>query len=273
MTITAVNVGTTANDGTGDPLRTAFQTLNANDAELGKRLVTSTSDPTVNDDTGDGYQIGTVWVNTSRGIAYLCRDASSGAAVWWPVANEEQFALATNAYYAPYRGAGFAQSGSLGTGSLRLHPFTVRRRQKISHLGFLGHTADAARSMKIGLWRLNGRRPTGNPVAQVTLSAAAQNPIGTLTGGSDYVLEPGLYFAGESRDGNINCTSNVADSAYLIGADADTSIVYTAFAAGHYLTVPHTYANALPDLTSATFTEQYSVGAAAIYWKISDDTP
>ena len=34
MSITAVNIGSAANDGTGDPLRTAFQKLNANDAYL-----------------------------------------------------------------------------------------------------------------------------------------------------------------------------------------------------------------------------------------------
>lgn len=34
MTITPVGIGSTANDGTGDPLRTAFGKLNANDTEL-----------------------------------------------------------------------------------------------------------------------------------------------------------------------------------------------------------------------------------------------
>lgn len=32
--MTTINVGTTPNDGTGDPLRTAMQTINANFAEL-----------------------------------------------------------------------------------------------------------------------------------------------------------------------------------------------------------------------------------------------
>jgi hypothetical protein len=34
MAYTTVNVGTTANDNTGDPIRTAFQTVNANFATL-----------------------------------------------------------------------------------------------------------------------------------------------------------------------------------------------------------------------------------------------
>lgn len=42
----------------------------------------ATAAPTVNDDTGDGYTIGSWWVNTSTDEAYLCVDATAGAAVW-----------------------------------------------------------------------------------------------------------------------------------------------------------------------------------------------
>jgi len=38
--------------------------------------------PTVNDDTGDGYAIGSRWIDTSGDIEYVCTDPSSGAAVW-----------------------------------------------------------------------------------------------------------------------------------------------------------------------------------------------
>lgn len=38
--------------------------------------------PTVNDDSGDGYSPGSFWVNTASDLAYICVDASSGAAVW-----------------------------------------------------------------------------------------------------------------------------------------------------------------------------------------------
>jgi hypothetical protein len=44
--------------------------------------VESTSDPTVDDDAGDGYVIGQQWVNTSTGQAFVLVDATTGAAVW-----------------------------------------------------------------------------------------------------------------------------------------------------------------------------------------------
>ena len=40
------------------------------------------SDPTTGDDDGDGYEIGSLWVNTSDGGLWLCTDASTAAAVW-----------------------------------------------------------------------------------------------------------------------------------------------------------------------------------------------
>lgn len=38
--------------------------------------------PTVNDDESSSYSTNSLWVNTSTGTAYICTDASTGAAVW-----------------------------------------------------------------------------------------------------------------------------------------------------------------------------------------------
>jgi hypothetical protein len=43
---------------------------------------TATADPTATDDDGDGYEVGSRWVNTSSGEEFVCVDASTGAAVW-----------------------------------------------------------------------------------------------------------------------------------------------------------------------------------------------
>lgn len=42
----------------------------------------ATTDPTVNDDTTQGYDEGSVWINTTLDEAYRCVDATAGAAVW-----------------------------------------------------------------------------------------------------------------------------------------------------------------------------------------------
>ena len=39
-------------------------------------------DPTVNDDSGDGYAIGSVWINTVTDKQFICFDATAAAAIW-----------------------------------------------------------------------------------------------------------------------------------------------------------------------------------------------
>lgn len=38
--------------------------------------------PTVNDDSGAGYGVGSIWLDTTADTAFMCLDASVGAAVW-----------------------------------------------------------------------------------------------------------------------------------------------------------------------------------------------
>jgi hypothetical protein len=44
----------------------------------------ATAAPAVTDDSGDGYSVGSIWVDVTGDDAYICVDASVGAAVWNP---------------------------------------------------------------------------------------------------------------------------------------------------------------------------------------------
>jgi hypothetical protein len=50
-------------------------------ATLGQRYLKS-ADPTVNDDSSAGYGVWDKWLNQTSGEAYVCTDATEGAAVW-----------------------------------------------------------------------------------------------------------------------------------------------------------------------------------------------
>ena len=52
MTLSTIGVGTTANDGTGDPLRTAFQTVNTAITAVNNAVVVGTGVTTFKDDSG-----------------------------------------------------------------------------------------------------------------------------------------------------------------------------------------------------------------------------
>ncbi|MDC8437599.1 MAG: hypothetical protein LV468_01195 [Candidatus Nitrosotenuis sp.] len=63
---------------------TAANTIVANGSNwtAQKNELAKTVAPTANDDTGDGYTVGSRWVDTTNDKEYVCLDASSGAAVW-----------------------------------------------------------------------------------------------------------------------------------------------------------------------------------------------
>ena len=47
--------------------------------------IDATVAPTVNDDVTGGYEPGSVWVDVTNDKAYVCLDATDGAAVWTEV--------------------------------------------------------------------------------------------------------------------------------------------------------------------------------------------
>jgi hypothetical protein len=49
---------------------------------LPKNKLDATAAPTTGDDSGDGYSVGSVWINVTADTVYQCADATVGAAVW-----------------------------------------------------------------------------------------------------------------------------------------------------------------------------------------------
>jgi hypothetical protein len=52
----------------------------------------ATSAPTVDDDSSQGYLVGSEWIDVINGQAYKCVDGSVGAAVWVPIDNSQDYA-------------------------------------------------------------------------------------------------------------------------------------------------------------------------------------
>ena len=89
MTATASNV--TLRSGVGRPL--TYEELDTNFQELINIIVESQTDdvkhnisaivdPTVNDDSSQGYEPRSTWFNTATGEIFKCIDATVGAAKW-----------------------------------------------------------------------------------------------------------------------------------------------------------------------------------------------
>lgn len=61
-------------------------TLAQHDFLLAAASFVRTTDPTVNDDSGDGYLVNNIWINSTGKRIYVCTDTTVGAAVWVPLA-------------------------------------------------------------------------------------------------------------------------------------------------------------------------------------------
>jgi len=61
-------------------------TNNLVDSSTNSRIEVSnhraTTNPTVNDDINDGFDVGTIWTNTTANTTYISVDSSAGAAIW-----------------------------------------------------------------------------------------------------------------------------------------------------------------------------------------------
>jgi len=57
-------------------------TTNVNDVGMCKCNHVATVAPTVNEDSGDGYSVGSHWYDVTADKAYVCLDATGAAAVW-----------------------------------------------------------------------------------------------------------------------------------------------------------------------------------------------
>lgn len=64
-------------EGEGIVRKTGDQTF-----EAIKTNLAATTAPTVNEDTGDGYAVGSLWIDVTNDKAYYCVDATAAAAVW-----------------------------------------------------------------------------------------------------------------------------------------------------------------------------------------------
>ena len=57
--------------------------------------IVSDTDPTANDDSGDGHEVGLIWVNETTNTAYVLVDDTEGAAVWQEIGDADAVSTVT----------------------------------------------------------------------------------------------------------------------------------------------------------------------------------
>lgn len=79
--------------------------------ELPKSNLNATTAPTASDDSNGGYAIGSTWINTAAAKAYICLDASVGAAVWTLTTKSADYTVDCGTAVSIYTGTGSIDCG------------------------------------------------------------------------------------------------------------------------------------------------------------------
>jgi hypothetical protein len=131
--------------GSSDLVADFFTEYDANmeiiDNAIAKCNFVAVADPTVNEDSGDGYAAGTLWFNVTGHKLFICEAATVGAAVWrqiWPVTD-----TGANVDFGAYevRAATFESDVATGTAPLTIASTTKCTNLNADQLDGLDDTA------------------------------------------------------------------------------------------------------------------------------------
>ncbi|GJE77271.1 hypothetical protein [Methylorubrum suomiense] len=240
---------------------------------------TATTAPSVTDDSAAGYSVGSFWYNATRGILYIARSVSAGAAVWRRVRRGHIGYVVGNWYVGEAVGPVAASGSATIVGNLWAHPFFVPEPITISDLAFkTAATVSGSTELAIYAATAAGGRPSlrlgyTNPIAN---AAASTVYSGALVGGA-LALEPGWYWGVSQGDAAstyvaINASNNVVISSAIGSATLANALTASSAITG--LQMANTY-NTDPtvtfpsDLSSATWNDHTANRNPVIAFKVS----
>lgn len=232
--------------------------------------LTASTSPTINDDSADGYAVGSRWVNATIGVAFLARDVTVGAAQWVRMDNADFWGYVSGRYYhgslaSPTTGSAVSASAA------RMHPITLKERVTISELAVRVTTAQSSVNIQLAIYAADPVTllPTGLPLANTAnISVATTGPVSAALG-SALTLGPGLYWVGVLGDATTAVytayAANTIMSQMLGGTLAQ--IMSNAATSMSYLSYSMT-AGTWGDVTGVSPTYGNSTAFAAVTFKV-----
>ena len=319
MPLSNINVGTVANDGTGDTVRAAFQKINANNALFAavalsgaygdlsgkpglaavalsgayadlsgkpalatvattgaysdltgkpalatvatsgsysdlsnKPAVTldhsAAADPGTGNDNTQGYSAGSLWINTSSGVAWVCQDASTGAAIWTPQSAIDHVGMVSGRWYSPLNGS-WGASSTVSANLLMATPIRLPHEVTLTALGMRLNSGVASTNVVMGLYTNVASAPAGliGQLSSPLSTASAVDITGSFP--ANITLGPGMYwiatlFSGSpavlgGTDRMMTSQLGGGNTTYMLGSGAS----YCGFAStlAYTTTLPSTF--------------------------------
>ena len=229
----------------------------------------ATSAPTVNDDSGDGYSVGSRWIWAAEGALWICLDATVGAAVWMPIDAQTKPPYVAGNYYAPGT-VTRANSNALNDNVVAI-PLEIRERVTIDQLVIRVNAGVGGSTALLGIYSDSSGVP-GALIAQGTgsTSTATSSTTASVSFSPNPVLAPGRYWLAclTSSNPSLLSISNVnslfsdtigsATLAHILPTSASASI------SGVYAAQP--YASGLPS-SFPTPTVAGGIATTFIAWR------
>lgn len=119
---------------------------------------TATTDPTANDDSADGYMIGSLWVNTATGSTFRATSVTASAAVWQPLIETGPWPSGTLLYPEHLKSAGTQVLAGLSGPFFT--PVTVPQKRTADGIGVHTTLAGTAGAVtRLGIYSDTGGLP------------------------------------------------------------------------------------------------------------------
>lgn len=172
----------------------------------------------------------------------------------------------------PLAGAAPLAGANIGTANTRLFPFVIDRACTISDLGCRVTTLGAGNA-RLGIYAsdaTNGN-PTGDPIAQCTVSTGAASEVSAAISGGDKVLLPGLLWGAAQVD---NATAvlqvvNGSPAGRLVGAATLAAVTSSATGVLTGKTTATGYASGLPTLSGLALTDLSTTSWGVVFYKVT----
>jgi hypothetical protein len=238
--------------------------------------LTATSNPTANDDSGDGYTIGSYWFRSDTGELWVCRDATSTSADWQRVYGSDYI---VGNWYFPKGSYIVGAGGAVTLDTIYWFALCdVEGRITISDLGTRVGTGAASQNAQFAVYANNPatNRPTGN--------ALSSTPNVSVASGATFVS--GALSASVTLEGNsgiaawlaTNCSSSTPTFhaapatnpwfGQFVGSTSTANLFTSSSATITGLSTAQTFGT-WPDVTLASFTNVTSAIVPLLAFKIA----
>jgi hypothetical protein len=228
-------------------------------------------DPTSNNDSTQGYQIGSMWLNSITGRVFIARNVSVAAAIWVALSPATHPGyIAGNWYNAGMSGGGMGTGTGAQNGKVTAYPAFIYERCTLSSLGVRISTTNAG-NVQAAIYANNPAtsRPTGLALASTASMSTASGT--NVSSAVSVQLEAGLYWFGTNLD---NATATMiswngagAGAQFYCGSATQTNALNNQVGLGG-VTSTMTFGT-WSDLTAASFSEIVGNNLPIVQYKIA----